>query len=54
MYILGEAGLYTKKANRFGWSTFTTVRVGYYNNALKDTKLVERREAFYRDNKLSR
>ena len=38
-----------RKATGFGWSAFTKVCVGYYNNALKDTKLVKRREAFNHD-----
>ena len=36
----------------FGWSAFTKVYVGYYNNALKDTKLVQQGEAFNHDNKI--
>ena len=45
MYILGEAGLYTREANGFDWSVFTKVSVGYNDNSLKDTKLVKRSEA---------
>ena len=41
-----------RKANGFGWSAFTKVCVDYYNNALKDMKLVKRREAFNHDNKI--
>ena len=41
-----------RKANGFGWSAFTKVCVGYYNNALKDMKLVKRRDAFNHDNKI--
>ena len=39
-----KQGFIPRKANGFGWSGFTKVCVGYYNNALKDTKLVKRRE----------
>ena len=45
MYILREAGLYIREANGFDWSVFTKVSVGYYDNSLKDTKLVKRSEA---------
>ena len=45
-------GFIPGKANEFGQSAFTKVHVGQYNKALKDTKLVKRREAFNHDNKI--
>ena len=49
MYILGKAGFIPRKANGFGWSVSTKVCVGYYNNALRNTKLVKRRGDFNHD-----
>ena len=42
-------GFIPRKANVFGRSAFTKVCIGYYNNELKDTKLVKRWEAFNHD-----
>ena len=47
-----KQGFILRKADGFGWCTFTKVCVGYYNDILKDTKFVKRREAFYCGNKI--
>ena len=39
-----KQGFTLSKATGFGWSVFTKVCVGYYNNALKDTKLVKKKQ----------
>ena len=48
-----KQGFIPRKANGFGCSAFTKVCIGYYNNALNDTKLVKRGEAFNHDNKIN-
>ena len=35
------------KANGFGWSIFTYLCVGYYSNALTDTKLINGEGLFF-------
>ena len=42
----GGQGFIPTKANGFGWSIFTKLCVGYYSNALTDTKLIKRGRLF--------
>ena len=44
MYILEKAGLYTQKGYWVWLVCFHKICVGYYNNALKDTKLVKKKQ----------